>query len=52
MLCGEESMTTTPELALAETADSSGPLPRRSQEMLEVLRRLVPFDGANTRVDA
>ena len=33
-------------LALAERAASTGPLPGRAQEMLEGLRRLVPFDAA------
>lgn len=31
---------------LAEVAASSLPLPRRAEQMLTVLRRLVPFDGA------
>ncbi|MGY1814411.1 response regulator transcription factor [Blastococcus sp. SYSU D00820] len=35
-----------PLLELAEVAASSGPLPERSQGMLEALRRLVPFDAA------
>ena len=39
-------MGTTPSLELAEIAASTGSLPRRAQEMLEVLRRLVPFDAA------
>ncbi|MGY1634968.1 response regulator transcription factor [Geodermatophilus sp. SYSU D01186] len=39
-------MVTTPGLELAEIAASTGPLPRRAQEMLEVLRGLVPFDAA------
>ena len=33
-------------LELAEIADSTGPLSERAQEMLERLRRLVPFDAA------
>lgn len=39
-------MGTTPSLALAEIAASTGPLSERSQEMLQTLRRLVPFDAA------
>ena len=31
---------------LAETADSAGSSARRGRELLEVLRRFVPFDGA------
>ena len=34
------------ELLLAETADSAGSSAKRAQELLEVLRRFVPFDGA------
>ena len=36
----------TPTLELAEVADSTGPLPDRAKEMLDRLRRLVPFDAA------
>ncbi|MGY1618847.1 response regulator transcription factor [Geodermatophilus sp. SYSU D00691] len=39
-------MTETAKLELAEIADSASPLLERSQEMLELLRRLVPFDAA------
>ncbi|MGY1740595.1 MULTISPECIES: response regulator transcription factor [unclassified Blastococcus] len=39
-------MADVPALELAEVAASSGPLPERSQGMLEALRRLVPFDAA------
>jgi DNA-binding CsgD family transcriptional regulator len=39
-------MEATPSLELAEIAGSTGPLPERAQEMLESLRRLVPFDAA------
>ena len=39
-------MAETPGLALAETAASTEPLPGRAQEMLQNLRRLVPFDAA------
>jgi DNA-binding CsgD family transcriptional regulator len=34
------------ELLLAETAASSGPTSERAQSLLQVLRRVVPFDGA------
>ncbi|MEU7813024.1 helix-turn-helix transcriptional regulator [Pseudonocardia sp. NPDC049154] len=34
------------ELLLAETADSAGTTSERAQALLQVLRRLVPFDGA------
>src|SRR4051794_18128625 len=34
------------ELLLAETAASTGTTAERGQALLEVLRRLVPFDGA------
>jgi len=46
MLCAGETMLMTPDLALAEIAASTDPLPGRAQEMLEMLRRLVPFDAA------
>jgi DNA-binding CsgD family transcriptional regulator len=39
-------MDETAGLALAEVADSTSPLPQRSQKMLQSLRRLVPFDAA------
>jgi DNA-binding CsgD family transcriptional regulator len=39
-------MDETAGLALAEIAASTSPLPQRSQEMLQSLRRLVPFDAA------
>src|SRR3954468_11798284 len=39
-------MEQTRSLELAEIADSTRPLSERSQEMLERLRRLVPFDAA------
>src|SRR4051812_17536002 len=39
-------METTPSLELAEIAASTDPLPERSHEMLERLRRVVPFDAA------
>ena len=34
------------ELLLAETAASGGTTPERALALLEVLRRVVPFDGA------
>ena len=34
------------ELLLAETAAAAGTTSERAQALLEVLRRLVPFDGA------
>ena len=34
------------ELLLAETAASAGTTSERGQALLEVLRRVVPFDGA------
>src|SRR3954465_6485318 len=34
------------ELLLAETATSAGTTSERAQNLLEVLRRIVPFDGA------
>jgi hypothetical protein len=39
-------MGATPILELAEVADSTGPVPERAREMLDTLRRLVPFDAA------
>ncbi|WP_409330267.1 helix-turn-helix transcriptional regulator [Trujillonella humicola] len=39
-------MTQMPLLELAEIAASTGPLLDRSQDMLEALRRIVPFDAA------
>jgi hypothetical protein len=39
-------MEQTGSLELAEIADSTRPLAERAQEMLERLRRLVPFDAA------
>ncbi|MGY1783674.1 response regulator transcription factor [Geodermatophilus sp. SYSU D00698] len=39
-------MDETVGLELAEIAHSASPLPERSQEMLELLHRLVPFDAA------
>jgi len=39
-------MNETAGLELAEVAASTSPLPQRSQEMLQHLRRLVPFDAA------
>ncbi|MGY1592940.1 response regulator transcription factor [Geodermatophilus sp. SYSU D00708] len=39
-------MKDTASLELAEIADSTSPLPQRSQEMLQNLHRLVPFDAA------
>ena len=39
-------MNETASLELAEIAASTNPLPQRSQEMLDRLRRLVPFDAA------
>src|SRR4051794_22068253 len=39
-------MGATPTLELAEIADATGPLPERAREMLDRLRRLVPFDAA------
>jgi DNA-binding CsgD family transcriptional regulator len=39
-------MEQTRSLELAEIADSTRPLPERAQEMLDRLRRLVPFDAA------
>jgi DNA-binding CsgD family transcriptional regulator len=39
-------MAESPGLELSEIAASAGPLPGRAQEMLEGLRRLVPFDAA------
>jgi hypothetical protein len=39
-------MEQTRSLELAEIADSTRPLAERAQEMLEGLRRLVPFDAA------
>lgn len=39
-------MAETPGLALAEMAASTGPLSERTREMLEMLRRIVPFDAA------
>jgi DNA-binding CsgD family transcriptional regulator len=39
-------MEQTRSLELAEIADSTRPLAERAQEMLERLRRLVPFDAA------
>src|SRR3954467_10282868 len=39
-------MEQTRSLELAEIADSASPLRERAHEMLERLRRLVPFDAA------
>src|SRR3954449_738831 len=39
-------MEQTRSLELAEIADSTSPLSERTQQMLEGLRRLVPFDAA------
>jgi DNA-binding CsgD family transcriptional regulator len=39
-------MGATPTLELVEIADSTGPVPERAREMLDRLRRLVPFDAA------
>src|SRR5919202_7033042 len=39
-------MGTTATLELAEIASSTGSLPGRAQDVLECLRRLVPFDAA------
>jgi DNA-binding CsgD family transcriptional regulator len=39
-------MEQTRSLELAEIADSASPLSERAQEMLEKLRRVVPFDAA------
>ncbi len=39
-------MEQTASLELAEIADSTSPRPQRSQDMLQSLRRLVPFDAA------
>ncbi|MGY1830248.1 response regulator transcription factor [Geodermatophilus sp. SYSU D01180] len=39
-------MTETAGLELAEVAASTSPLPQRSEEMVQSLRRLVPFDAA------
>src|SRR3954452_16881107 len=39
-------MDQTRSLELAEIADSASPLSERAQEMLEKLRRVVPFDAA------
>src|SRR3712207_5076981 len=40
------AMKGTASLELAEIAASTSPLPQRSREMLQSLRRLVPFDAA------
>jgi DNA-binding CsgD family transcriptional regulator len=39
-------MERAPTLELAEIATSTGPLPGRAQDVLETLRRVVPFDAA------